>query len=1600
MGTTSNIKNRLLTTVLAAMLTTLAGQLWAQEKRTVYLSLIYSDTSKGQLIGACKSSYARLIKTMQTGEVVTKSNPDKKENFDDPLGVATILSSNDSIVYFSVQLNADRTTRGLKVADLLKIKVHDTLFNPGFITGNLPALGWYSLNSNREAYCSLYELEQRHLKNAAEADAWLLDTLMSDVQGFFKEFSHLLNGEVFTNPITEGRYRGKTGKTVLQNLTRQEVEAFLWFVISYPGKYIGVPLKFNETIATWVINKGLYSGYEVLNAFNQLKSNGSAFMQYLNTQPDLLKDKDMAYNMALNAENLLFWSEDLSEKGFEATLLYSKTSGQMDGAGLVYLYRAEHAHNREDYQASLFNCRLSENIFTKLDNPDRMLDVFFKKAYNYYTLSLGDSALLELRKIYPLVLHQSGRLVDYNPRFARFKYYQYCANSYFKSGRYPQALQYIDSAISGMQPVTNQTDYAKLAQVYSTRAQVLHQQQRNDMALEDYRKCADAYREGGDFYQAAVSRIDVAIAQFRLGQYKESNELLEKLAAYFKTYNDANNYGLCYSQIGQNYWNLSEYDKAITAHLTAISKRQQAGNRSGEAFSWHQLGTLYQHAGKKTLAMKALDSAAVLYRILNRNSDLADVLLALGKVYKNDRETEKAADQYRLAANLLANAGSQSGYADALFELGLLKKSSDSKIAYACFDSCRLLNLKNGRDADAAYALMNLGDLEKNKGATQKGRALYEQAKKLVQQLNEPHALAHYYKSLGYDANSNVQYDSALYFFSKALQVFDSTDQEQAIQMRFNIAYTYQNKGLYDEAEQIFTNILDSARKANRSLQTAEACIALAWINLDKGKLPQGKQLIDSAGHYYQLSGNTNNLAYVSSLRGELNRKLFNFKEAHRWYSHADSIYAADNTNPWQRSYRMFNFVVLYYYQGDYRRSLDYTFKALQLRPWPLQDDGWFSLKTALAENYYFLNQTDSTLYYCNEVQRDSKNKTLSATTSALVSLLKARILADNKQYAAAIPLLYPAVSDALYKGNKNIYQQGLVYLSMAHRGAGRADSALYYRNQAVQFALQFELPSFSWEALYRAGLDAYTQQQYDEAAKLLKQAVDLLNRQAANLFGGEDADKLFRQHPAKADLYNKLMSALSKTNRADEAWQYATLAQAAAITDLSGGINLKQEDSTKQQALQLAREKYEQVQVLRQALDSTRSTNSAATPSARVALLEKTKAVAEAEYLNYIDQLKQQYKDLNTYFANQVDPAQFRNLHKRLPADMAMLMYVVHGRELMIFWATREKHGIITGALPEGFEYTAEQWLLALKNPQRPAGAGPLVLRTQIGKLPPRTKSAIDVQTGGNQLYTWLIEPVMPLLSGKTTWCIIPNGKLSHLPFHAMGQKDSTGKFSFLATRHTVFYTNNPADLFMSWDRRDKASFSAFGNPDETLASAGDEVKNIAGLYKTAQVYTAGEATVEKAMESLRSRQYVHFATHGVLKYPDFNNSYLVFAPDKASPNGGRLTLQDIQSLSIEGCDLVTLSACETAVSAELGNGWYISPANAFLLNYVRSVVASLWEVDDKSTSLLMQQFYKHLLIMPKAVALRQAMADVSAVKEFEHPFYWAGFVLYGDWK
>jgi CHAT domain-containing protein len=93
----------------------------------------------------------------------------------------------------------------------------------------------------------------------------------------------------------------------------------------------------------------------------------------------------------------------------------------------------------------------------------------------------------------------------------------------------------------------------------------------------------------------------------------------------------------------------------------------------------------------------------------------------------------------------------------------------------------------------------------------------------------------------------------------------------------------------------------------------------------------------------------------------------------------------------------------------------------------------------------------------------------------------------------------------------------------------------------------------------------------------------------------------------------------------------------------------------------------------------------------------------------------------------------------------------------------------------------------------------------------------------------------------------------------------------------------------------------------------------------------------------------------------------------------------------------LVTLSACETAVKKDLVEGWPQSPALVFLKVGAETVIATLWQVDDKATGKLMEQFYANLKTMDKVEALHQAQITLSKVPEFSHPYYWAPFVYYG---
>jgi CHAT domain-containing protein len=114
--------------------------------------------------------------------------------------------------------------------------------------------------------------------------------------------------------------------------------------------------------------------------------------------------------------------------------------------------------------------------------------------------------------------------------------------------------------------------------------------------------------------------------------------------------------------------------------------------------------------------------------------------------------------------------------------------------------------------------------------------------------------------------------------------------------------------------------------------------------------------------------------------------------------------------------------------------------------------------------------------------------------------------------------------------------------------------------------------------------------------------------------------------------------------------------------------------------------------------------------------------------------------------------------------------------------------------------------------------------------------------------------------------------------------------------------------------------------------------------------------------------------------------------------PGPGYLPVRDILGLKLDA-DLVTLSACETGLGRlERGEG-VLGLSRAFLAAGARSVVVSLWKVNDRSTALLMEHFYQPLLAQrrPRERALAEAKRALLAEPETRSPFYWAPFVLIG---
>jgi CHAT domain-containing protein len=308
--------------------------------------------------------------------------------------------------------------------------------------------------------------------------------------------------------------------------------------------------------------------------------------------------------------------------------------------------------------------------------------------------------------------------------------------------------------------------------------------------------------------------------------------------------------------------------------------------------------------------------------------------------------------------------------------------------------------------------------------------------------------------------------------------------------------------------------------------------------------------------------------------------------------------------------------------------------------------------------------------------------------------------------------------------------------------------------------------------------------------------------------------------------------------------------------------------------------------------------------------------------------------------------------------------------------------------------------------------------------------------------LYDLLLKPAEEQLRDKKTLCVVPDRALWELPFQALQPRTGV----HLIEDYTIFYapsltvlrevtkqrnlaTRNGSlpGVIKVGDRRplrSRKSLLAIGNPQsgaeagETVSRAGSdtgfaplpeaeqEVKTLARLYGPAnsQVFIGSDAREAVVKNEAPNYQVLHFATHGLLDNRNPMFSYLALAQTSRNANeDGLLEAREVINMDLHA-KLAVLSACQTA-RGSVGNGeGVIGMAWALFVAGVPTTVASQWEVDSVSTTLLMIDFHRRLTMRPahaketKAESLRQASLGLLRSERYRHPFYWAGFVMVGD--
>ncbi len=1066
--------------------------------------------------------------------------------------------------------------------------------------------------------------------------------------------------------------------------------------------------------------------------------------------------------------------------------------------------------------------------------------------------------------------------------------------------------------------------------------------------------------------------------------------------------------------------------------LQAAARAAQAShNAKKEAAALNQLGDFYLLISEESKALDTYNQALALARAAKDRSLEAGALNGIADCYRTEFANDKALATYQQALDAATAAGDLKGQALALSGMGWVDGNIREYQKGLELHTKALAIAQQLKDPDLEAQVLNrIGTINDDLGNNDKALDFYNQALAQWSAAGDRDGEAKTLNNLGILSTELGDPPKALDCYMKALplyrQVGDRAGEAGALN---NIGILYRTTGEEQKALDTFRQVLPLERALGNRSGEAAALNNMGNVESDLGENTDAlKAFNDSLAIHRSLkdldgqAGALHNLAGVWVHLGEMQKALDALQQALAiWTSAGERRGQASTLNLTG---------VVYDDLGQQQQALSYYMRAFSLYKDLADLTGQADVLNDMAGVFSAPDQKPHAIECFNlalQLEQAAQNRDGEARILDNMGL----VYEDLGQKQQAQESYEQALQIWHDVGDRHGEALALDNLGSFWDSSGDHERARAYYAEALPLATAVGDPIREAQIFHDLMLNHSTEHPA-LAVFYGKQAVNLLQQVRGQIQGLDQAlQKSFLA--SKNEYYHDLGSLLIAQGRLPEAQQVLDLLKDQEYADYVRG---EAADTLKPLTLTPAEQQAKN--------DYDKSTAQIVALGEQWAQLRRNNARTpeqEKTFAQLSDQLDAASKGLNDYYARLYVDFGSNSAANQQVADVkgnvSLLKQAIAkspGTVALYTLVGKDRYSVIvvTGSTAVAREYAISETDLNQK-----VAAFQQVLRD------PRR----DAKPLAAELYTILMGPIAADLDQAKAQTLVwsLDGVLRYVPIAALYD----GAHYVVERYNTVTIT--PASIPHLTGQPDVSNLSAAamgishkveddlpalpavaGELDQVVHDAQSKDANGA-LPGT--ILLNGEFT-EKAMENLLDRQFsvVHIASHFVFKPGDDSQSYLLLAGKDADSAGFHLTVADFrddQRLSLDETELLTLSACETGMSGTASNGREVDGLGTTAqLKGAKAVISSLWEVNDASTGALMADFYKRWAAgagkVTKVEALRQAQLDllqgkitpqsaasgrgVSAVETepasqsnpsgFAHPYYWAPFVLMGNWK